>query len=415
MRLIRSLLEHFVGVGTLRAYDHTGELHVFEGKVKEPVVTMRIHDGSLYTKIFLSPDIKAAEAYMDGKLTFEEGTDLHDFMSFFLLNERNLRTHPLQKHAERLSKVMKRVHQFNPRRKAAKNVAHHYDLSTEMYKLFLDDNMQYTCAYYQDPETETLEQAQRNKARHVCAKMRIRDGMHIAELGCGWGGFALYLAQMNDVKVTSVNLSKEQIAYARAEAKKLGVEDRVDFKLMDYRDLSGQFDRVISIGMMEHVGVGHYDEFFEQYKRLMKPDGAGFIHSIGTMSVPGTANPFLRKYIFPGGHAPSYSEFIGAFERARFWLTDNEVLRKHYHYTLMEWRRRFLNNWDKVAAIYDERFCRMWEFYLTGTAFGFLHGRNMVFHLVFTKNINTLPMCRDYIAEETERLRRREEELGIAL
>jgi len=211
-----------------------------------------------------------------------------------------------------------------------------------------------------------------------------------------------------------VNLSKEQINHAKARAKALGVGDRVDFQMMDYRDLTGQVDRVVSIGMMEHVGIGHYPEFFEQYKKLMKPDGAGFIHCIGIMRPPIQTNPFLRKYIFPGGHVPSYSEFMSAFENSRLWLTDNEVLRKHYHYTLMEWRNRFMENWDEVAKIYDERFCRMWEFYLTGTALGFL-ARNMVFHLTFTKHMTALPITRDYIASETERLRRKEAELGIAL
>lgn len=415
MKLLSNLLTQFVGTGTLRVYDADGKLHEFTGSVKDPVVTLRIHDKSLYAKIFLSPDIKAAEAYMDGRLTFEEGSGLIDFLNFYLLNKGGLRGHPLQKYLKKFRKKIKRLHQYNPRKNSEKNVAHHYDLSTDMYKLFLDKDLQYTCAYYNDPETETLEQAQMNKKRHVVAKLKIEDGMSVAELGCGWGGFALYLAQVADVKVTSVNISKEQIAHAQQRAKDLGIEERVDFKLMDYRDLKGQFDRVVSIGMMEHVGISHYPEFLGQFRSLMKPDGAGFIHSIGRMSPPGATNPFIRKYIFPGGHIPSFSEFMADFENARFWLTDCEVLRKHYHYTLMEWRQRFLNNWDKAAEIYDERFCRMWEFYLTGTALGFLHARNMVFHLTFAKQIGTLPMTRDYIFAETERLRRKEHEIGIAI
>ena len=415
MKLLSRLLTEFVSKGVLRVYDAQGRMHEFTGAEDGPTVTIRIHDAALYTRLFLAPDVRFAEAYMDGALTFEDGTDLYDFLLFYHLNKSGLRKHPLQKVLKSLRKKLKRLHQHNPRSRSEKNVAHHYDLSTEMYKLFLDKDLQYTCAYYNDPETETLEQAQLNKKRLVCAKLKIRDGMSIAELGCGWGGFALYLAQVADVKVTSVNISKEQIAFARDRAKALGVEDRVDFRLMDYRDLTGQYDRVVSIGMMEHVGIGHYDEFFGQFNKLMKPDGAGFVHSIGRMNVPGATNPFIRKYIFPGGHVPSYSEFIDAFERNRFWLTDSEVLRKHYHYTLMEWRKRFLANWDKAADIYDERFCRMWEFYLTGTALGFLHARNMVFHLTFTKQIGTLPITRDYIWREMERLRKKEERAGIAL
>lgn len=327
MKLLSNLLTQFVRTGTLRVYDHNGNLHEYSGREPEPVVTIRIHDKSLYTKIFLSPDIKAAEAYMDGKLTFEEGSSLIDFLNFYLLNKGGLRSHPLQKNLKRFRKKIKRLHQYNPRQASQKNVAHHYDLSTEMYKLFLDKDLQYTCAYYNDPETETLEQAQMNKKRHVVAKLKIEDGMSVAELGCGWGGFALYLAQVADVKVTSVNISKEQIAHAKERAKALGVEDRVDFQLMDYRDLKGQFDRVVSIGMMEHVGIGHYHEFLGQFKALMKPDGAGFIHSIGRMSPPGATNPFIRKYIFPGGHIPSFSEFMREFENEKFWLTDCSTLR----------------------------------------------------------------------------------------
>lgn len=417
-KLLNSLLRRFVGVGSLRIYDHEGKLHVFTGAEDGPAVTMRVHDALLYTKLLFSPDIAASEAYMDGILTLEDGTDLWEFMRFFQMNEGRLRDHPLQKFANKFGKfgkLLKPIRQFNTRVRSAKNASHHYDLSTEMYRLFLDEDLQYTCAYYNNAETESLEQAQRNKLRHVCAKLRIRDGMIIAELGCGWGGLALYLAQVADVKVTAVNISKEQITHAKKRARAMGLEDRVDFRLMDYRDLTGQFDRVVSVGMMEHIGVGRYGEFFEQIKALMKPDGAGLVHSIGTMAPPGMANPFLQKYIFPGGHAPSYSEFMSAFENARFWLADDEVLRLHYFYTAREWRRRFLQNWDKAAAIYDERFCRMWDLYLAGAAFSFRHGRSMIFQLTFARHLKTLPLTRSYIAEETERLKRREDELGIAL
>jgi cyclopropane-fatty-acyl-phospholipid synthase len=294
---------------------------------------------------------------------------------------------------------MRRIQQYNTIGKSLKNASHHYDLSDDFYRLFLDDDLQYTCAYYRSLD-DTLEEAQLNKKNHVCAKLKIEDGMSIAELDCGWGGLAIHLAQLADVEVTAVNLSVEQIHVARERAKKLGLENRVHFKHMDYRELQGTYERVVSVGMLEHVGLRHYDEFFIKFRSLLKEDGFGLVHSIGRNAPPGTVSPFIRKHIFPGGYAPSLSEILAASERQRIWLADCEILRLHYYYTLQDWRVRFMANWDKAAAIYDERFCRMWEFYLVSSQLAFLNGSEIIFQLVISNKRDAVPIVRDYMVDE---------------
>ena len=399
MKLLSTLLRRFIRRGTLQVYDAGGRLHSFSGVPAEPVVTIRLHDRSLCTKLFFNPELYVGEAYMDGTLTFEEGSTCFDFLELFSLNRTGLGAHPVQNVLRRIWRSLRSIQQYNPVGKALKNASHHYDLSDDFYRLFLDDDLQYTCAYYRS-ENDTLEEAQLNKKHHVCAKLRIEDGMKIAELGCGWGGLALYLAQVADVEVTAVNLSIEQIRVARDRAKELGLEDRVHFEHMDYRELQGTYDRVVSVGMLEHVGLRHYDEFFTKFRGLLTEDGIGFVHSIGRNKPPGSASPFLRKYIFPGGYAPSLSEILAAAERQRIWISDCEILRLHYYYTLQDWRARFMENWDKAAAIYDERFCRMWEFYLISSELAFLNGSEMIFHLVLANKRDAVPILRDYMVDD---------------
>jgi cyclopropane-fatty-acyl-phospholipid synthase len=399
MKLLSTLLRRFIRNGTLRVYDAAGQLHTFAGTPAEPAVTIRLHNKSLYTKLFFNPELYVGEAYMDGELTFEEGSTCYDFLELFSNNRTGLGAHPVQGFLRHAWRSLRRFHQNNPVGQALKNASHHYDLSDDFYRLFLDEDMQYTCAYYRTPE-DTLEEAQLNKKRHVCAKLKIEDGMKIAELGCGWGGLALYLAQVADVEVTAVNLSIEQIRVARTRAAKLGLEDRVHFEHMDYRQLQGSYDRVVSVGMLEHVGLRHYDEFFAKFRSLLKEDGIGFVHSIGRNAPPGSASPFLRKYIFPGGYAPSLSEIFAPAERQRIWIADCEILRLHYFYTLRDWRARFMANWAKAAAIYDERTCRMFEFYLISAQFAFLTGSEMVFHLVLANKRDAVPIVRDYMVDD---------------
>jgi cyclopropane-fatty-acyl-phospholipid synthase len=405
MKLLSTLLRRFVRRGTLRVYDVEGKLHTFCGSPPEPAVTIRLHNRSLYTKLFFNPELYVGEAYMDGELTFEEGSTCFDLLNLFSNNRTGLTSHPVQAVLRRTLRWLRRVHQHNPISKALKNASHHYDLSDEFYRLFLDEDLQYTCAYYSSPD-DTLEQAQLNKKRHVCAKLKIEDGMKIAELGCGWGGLALYMAQLADVEVTAVNLSIEQIRVARERAKKLGVEHRVHFEHIDYRQLQGKYDRVVSIGMLEHVGIGHYDEFFKKFRSLLTEDGIGLVHSIGRYAPPGNVSPFVRKYIFPGGYAPSLSEIFAPAERQKVWVADCEILRLHYYYTLRDWRARFMANWDQAAAIYDERMCRMWEFYLISAQLAFLTGSEMIFQLVLANKRDAVPIVRDYMVDGERALAR---------
>jgi cyclopropane-fatty-acyl-phospholipid synthase len=404
MKLLSGLLQKFICKGTLRVIDADGTLHVFSGIPKEPVVTIRLHEKSLYRKLFFNPELHVGEAYMNGELTFEDGSTCFDFLYLFSINRTGLANHPVQNMLRRVWRSLRGIQQHNPIGKSLTNASHHYDISEDLYRLFLDDDLQYTCAYYRTPD-DTLEQAQLNKKHHVLAKLKIEDGMKVAELGCGWGGLAIYLAQQADIAVTAVNLSIEQIRVARERSKALGLEKRVKFEHMDYRQLQGSYDRVVSIGMLEHVGVKHYDEFFAKLRSLMNEDGVGLVHSVGRNAPPGSMSPFLRKYIFPGAYGPSLSEVISAVERQGIWHVDCEILRKHYYFTLRDWHSRFLDNWDKAAEIYDERFCRMWEFYLASMQFAFLNGGGMVFQLVLANDREAVPILRDYMVDDERALK----------
>ena len=398
MRLLSNLLRKFIDKGCLKIIDAEGKSYLFDGRSEGPQVVARIHDKALYTRLFFNPELHAGEAYMNGTLTFEEGSTCYDFLHLFSVNRKSLGTHPAQKILRQGWKRLRGLHQYNPIARASKNVTHHYDISEEIYRLFLDEDMQYSCAYFMSPE-EDLEQAQLNKLRHICAKLELKDGMKVAEIGCGWGGLSLHMAQLADVEITAVSLSGEQIRVCRERAIKAGVEDRVHFELMDYRELDGRFDRIVSVGMFEHVGASHYDEFFGKIKDLLKPDGFGLLHSIGRMSPPGTTSPFIRKYIFPGGYVPSLSEVFSSTQRCGLWVSDTEIWRIHYALTLKAWRLRFMKNRERAAEIYDERFCRMWEFYLVAAELGFLHGSNMVFQLLISEDRQAVPIIRDYMID----------------
>jgi len=399
------MLTSFVRVGTLKVIDADGRLHVFSG-APGPTVTMRLSDRSLYRKLFFNPELHAGEAYMDGRLWFEEST-LRDFLTLFSVNRLSLGSYPLQKVLRRISRGLKRFQQFNPVGKAQKNVAHHYDLGNAFYELFLDEGMQYSCAYFLSDD-DSLEQAQRNKLRLIAAKLRLAPGLRILDIGSGWGDLALYLASLWDVDVTGVTLSKEQHALSNEKARRLGLSDRVRFELRDYREVGERFDRIVSVGMFEHVGVQHYGEFFAKINALMRDDGLMLLHSIGHMSPPGTASPWLRKYIFPGAYSPALSEVFTAVEQASLWVTDLEFLRLHYAKTLAHWARRFEANRARVAQMYDERFCRMWEFYLISAEMMFRTGSQLVFQMQLARKRDAAPIVRDYIADTERRYREME-------
>jgi cyclopropane-fatty-acyl-phospholipid synthase len=304
----------------------------------------------------------------------------------------------LQKVLRAISRRFKGLQQANPVGKAQRNVAHHYDLGNDFYRLFLDDGLQYSCAYFLDDD-ETLEQAQHNKRRLLAAKLNLAPGQKILDIGCGWGDLALYLAGLEDVTVTGVTLSREQADLAQARAKDAGLDGRVRFELKDYREVEGSFDRIVSVGMFEHVGIDHYGEFFAKLNDLMDDDGLALIHSIGHMSPPGTASPWLRKYIFPGAYSPALSEVFTAVEQNSLWVTDLEFLRLHYAKTLNHWGKRFEANRAEIEDMYDEKFARMWEFYLTSAEMMFVTGSQLVFHMQLARKRDAAPIIRDYITD----------------
>ena len=402
------MLTSFVRVGTLKVIDAEGSTHLFGGS-PGPSATMKLTDRSLYTKLFLNPELHAGEAYMDGRMSFVEGSTLRDFLTLFSVNRLSLGSYPLQKVLRRVSRGLKRFQQANKVGEAQANVAHHYDLGNDFYRLFLDEGMQYSCAYFTDPG-ETLEQAQRNKLRLIAAKLRLAPGLKVLDIGSGWGDLALYLAAMEDVDVTGVTLSTEQHALSNEKARAAGLAHRVRFELLDYRRMQGRFDRIVSVGMFEHVGVHHYPEFFAQVNALMQDDGLMLLHSIGHMSPPGTASPWLRKYIFPGAYSPALSEVFPVVEQASLWVTDLEFLRVHYADTLREWHRRFEANRAAIADMYDERFCRMWEFYLISAEMMFRTGSQLVFHMQLARRRDAAPVVRDYVTDTQRRYRELEAE-----
>ena len=403
MLLLKTLLQRFITVGTLTVVDAKGGAHVFRG-TGEPQVTIRLHDPKLYQALFFHPELKAGEAYMDGTLTIENGGTIRDFLTLMMLNRRGLRSHPVQKILNTGLKRIRKLHQRNDVKAAKEHVHHHYDLSNDFYKLFLDEDMNYSCAYYVDPN-DTLEQAQQNKLRHIASKLDLKPGQRVLDIGSGWGGMALYLAANADVHVTGVTLSTEQLALARKRAKERGLENRVTFELIDYREVKGTFDRVVSVGMFEHVGIVNYDAYFGKIRDLMTEDGVAVVHSIGRKGGPSSTGAWIRKYIFPGGYSPALSETTASVERSKLWITDIEILRLHYAKTLREWEDRFQANRPTIEKMMDGRFCRMWEFYLIASELVFSHGNHMNFQLQLTKNVHTLPMTRDYLWRAEEKLK----------
>ena len=402
------MMKSFVRKGTLKVVDAEGRMHIFGGREPGPEVTMRLTDPALYKKLVFNPELSAGEAYMDGTMSFESST-LRDFLTLFSINRLSLGSYPLQRVLRRVSRGLKRFQQANPVGRAQANVAHHYDIGNDFYRLFLDQGMQYSCAYFLSDE-DTLEQAQQNKLRLIASKLNLKPGQTVLDIGCGWGDMALYLARMEDVQVLGVTLSKEQCALANEKAKALGLADRVRFELKDYRKVSDRFDRIVSVGMFEHVGVHHYEEYFAKVNELMTDDGLMLLHSIGHMSPPGTASPWLRKYIFPGAYSPALSEVFPAVEKNSLWVTDLEFLRVHYAKTLAHWESRFQANRAKVAEMYDERFCRMWEFYLISAEMMFRTGSQLVFHMQLAKKRDAAPIVRDYITDTQREYMKREAE-----
>jgi len=396
MRLLSHLLSRFVEKGSLTVLSARGVRTVFGAGVDGPRVTVRLTDEKVERELFLNPELAAAEAYMDGRLIFEDGSTVFDLLMLFSVNRKGLGSHPVQQGLRRAWRALRRFQQANPIAKAKENVSSHYDHPAAFYRLWLDETMTYSCAYFEQPD-QPLAEAQRNKFRHVAAKLNLAPGMRVAEIGSGWGALSIYLAKTCGVEVTAINVSPEQLAESRRLAEAAGVADRITFREIDYRTLTGSFDRVVSIGMMEHVGVGHFDSYFAQVRGLLAPGGFALIHAIGRMSPPGTTGPFIRKYIFPGGYVPALSEVMASTERTGLWVADVEVLRLHYYWTIRAWRHRFEARRAEVEAMMGARFTRMWDFYLCAVELGFLHGSNMVFQLLLSAQRDDVPVRRDYM------------------
>ncbi|OJF95031.1 SAM-dependent methyltransferase [Pararhizobium antarcticum] len=413
MFLLSHMMKAFIRKGRLTVIDADGKAHVFSGE-PGPEVTMRLTDKKLYRTLVFNAELAAGEAYMDGTMRFENGSNLRDFLALFSMNRLSLGSYPIQKALRAVKMRFRNRQQANRKGQAQQNVAHHYDVGNQFYKLFLDENMLYSCAYFCE-DGETLEQAQRNKLRLLAAKLCLRPGMKVLDIGCGWGDLALYLAKLEDVEVLGVTLSKEQQALASQRARDAGLEGRVRFELRDYRDVDERFDRIVSVGMFEHVGVSHYDEFFKKLNSLMPDDGVAVLHSIGHMSPPGMASAWLRKYIFPGAYSPALSEVFAVVEQNSLWVTDLEFLRVHYATTLKHWVERFEKNRDKVVELYDERFARMWEFYLISCEMMFRTGSQLVFHMQLSRNRDAAPIVRDYITDRQKAYRVREKTLNLSL
>nr|WP_255561567.1 cyclopropane-fatty-acyl-phospholipid synthase family protein [Pseudohoeflea sp. DP4N28-3] len=339
---------------------------------------------------------------MDGGITIEQGS-LHDLIRIFALNRAHLNRTPTQRFWQEVARRLRFIQQYNPIGRAKRNVSHHYDIGEDIYRLFLDRDMQYSCAYFPTGE-ESLEDAQTLKKRHIAAKLQIRDGQRILDIGCGWGGMGLYLAHLADVEVVGVTLSENQLKVARRRAEILGVSDRVHFELRDYREVNEDFDRIVSVGMLEHVGAGYLQEYFTTVQQRLKVNGVALIHAISSMAPPGGSTPFLHKYIFPGGYTPALSETMTAVEDSRLWLLDCEILRVHYGYTLAEWSRRFAASRDTARQIMGERFCRMWEFYLSMCEVSFMDLSSNVFQLQLGRQRDAVPITRDYLHAEESRL-----------
>jgi cyclopropane-fatty-acyl-phospholipid synthase len=403
MRLLSHLLTRFVRKGRLVVIDHTGSRHLFGSGEDGPSVSIRLTDKAVEREIFLNPELKTAEAFMDGRLVMDDGCRVFDLLYLFSVNRSGLASHPVQQALRRVWRSVRRYQQRNPLGLAAKNIRHHYDIPPAFYRLWLDETMTYSCAYYTSPDV-SLHQAQIDKLRHIAAKLRLEPGMHVAEIGSGWGALGTFLARNYGVKVTSVTLSPEQLAVARVRAVAEGVTDLVEFRELDYRELTGTYDRVVSIAMMEAIGISEFDTYFTTIKRLTKPGGFALVHCIGRMSPPGTTAPFIRKYIFPGGYVPALSEVFASLERTGTWCDDCESLRLHYYWTIKHWREAYEARRDEAVAMMGERFCRMWDFYLASVELGFLNGSNFVFQMLLSERRDDVPVIRDYIVDEERRL-----------
>ena len=396
-RMLKSIMRD----GTLHVVMPSGANYRYGNQNGHPI-TVRLRDASTVRHLALNPEMALGEAYMSGALTID-GDDLQAFLALIVRNVQRASGNRVwwQKPLLKSRAALRWLAQNNVIERARGNVAHHYDLSGQLYDLFLDDDRQYSCGYFKDP-TETLDQAQAHKKEHIARKLMIEPGMSALDIGCGWGGMALMLAKDFGARVVGITLSQEQHAYATQRAEREGLADRIDFRLCDYRHVEGTFDRIVSVGMFEHVGLRHFNDYFKTICDRLSPDGIALIHTIGWAAPATGTNPWMAKYIFPGGYIPTVSEAMSAVEKARLWATDIECWRLHYAYTLRHWYDRFRQNEDQVVAMYDDRFVRMWRFYLAACEQTFRNGPQAVFQFQLSRSIDAVPLTRDYLYGQSD-------------
>ena len=407
MLLLDRLFRKMIRDGELTVIDSSGKTHVYgTPNPAKAGVTVRFTDASVANRIAFNPALGAGEGYMDGRIIIEKG-DIRQLVDLVTWNLRWQRDNPVRFALWRQASIAAKIDQINFARRSKRNVAHHYDLDDRLYDLFLDPHRQYSCAYFDTPEMG-LDAAQEAKLAHIAAKLDLKPGQKVLDIGCGWGGMARFIHKVSGAEVLGVTLSEEQLKYARNKAAEMGISDKVTFELVDYRALperfGGHFDRIVSVGMFEHVGLPHFNQFFQTVEALLKTDGVALIHTIARADGPGATDPWTAKYIFPGGYSPALSQIVPAIEKAWMWITDIEVLRLHYAHTIRHWYDRCEAKKSEIVALYDERFYRMWMFYLAAAMSAFNNDGHMNVQIQLTKRRDTLPLRRDYIGETEKQL-----------
>ena len=395
MKNLTQFLEKLVKDDGFVLEDANKKQHIIGKPLKNPPIKLKLLDKSLHYKLLLLPDLYFGEAYANGSAVIENGT-LTEFLEIAM---KNIGRGPTSNYATVIKKLMgiySYITNFNFVGKSKSNVAHHYDISEKLYDLFLDENRQYSCAYFKN-DNETIEQAQKNKMNHIIKKLHLKPNLKVLDIGSGWGTLALEIAKQSKCEVLGITLSENQFEYSRNKAKELNLENQVRFELVDYRKLNEKFDRVVSVGMLEHVGKKFYNKYFNSVSKFLNEDGVALIHTIGSVMTPRDPHPWISKYIFPGGYTPSLSELAKPIEKSNLIIADMEVLRMHYAHTLRNWKSRFLGKKEEVLKMFDERFFRMWEFYLAGCEMAFKWGDQVVFQFQLSKKLLSTPNTRDYI------------------